>query len=74
MYAYVEQCLHDSLFRDVIICYLYIFVLFHVLVVLQVPFLAFRVGVGAYKQGEEESLCWIPGRSFFHIINSLRKT
>jgi len=52
---------------------LYILVLLLVLVTLEVPLLGFGVGVGAYKQGEEESLCSIPGKSFFHIINSLRK-
>lgn len=54
--VYVEQCPIESIFRDFSILYLYILVLFHVLVILQVPVLAFGVGAGVYKQGEEESL------------------
>jgi len=47
---------------------------FLVLVVLEVPLLAFGVGDKAYKQARKENLCWILGSSFLHVLISLSKS
>lgn len=66
--------LFDSLIRDIGLCYVDIVVVLLVLVILQVPFIALGARVRAHKQGEEEGLLQILGRSFFGILISLRKT